>query len=385
MNAIDDSVVPPQPQPQPQQPLWAQPVLPPQPVPPPQPQPSHRIWSHIGLGCLGCGCFAALAGLVFLIFVFLAFLGHVEEAMDEACKSDDGLPDLEPAKMLNLESPEEPEEISLVLYVPIKGTITETTGESLFSVPMKGDCMTALRDIRMAVHDERIRGLFLEIDSPGGEVTLSDIIWKAIQDFKAADEDRYVVALFQSEAASGAYYIATAPDCIVATPTTLTGSIGGILQSINVKDLADRLGVKSVAIASGANKTILSPFETVTEEQKRIIQRIVDEDYARFVSLVAAGRRLPEERVRALADGRVIGAKDALSAGLVDKLGYFSDVRVEFSRFFSEEPEFVVYSSNESFLRALLDPNYIGACLHQTIRLSGEHSERTFGRMRKSF
>lgn len=379
MNAIDDSVVPPQPQPQPQQPLWAQPV------PPPQPQPSHRIWSHIGLGCLGCGCFAALAGLVFLIFLFLAFLGHVEEAMDEACKSDDGLPDLEPAKMLNLESPEEPEEISLVLYVPIKGTITETTGESLFSVPMKGDCMAALRDIRMAVHDERIRGLFLEIDSPGGEVTLSDIIWKAIQDFKAADEDRYVVALFQSEAASGAYYIATAADCIVAHPTTLTGSIGVILQSINVKGLADRLGVKSVAIASGANKTILSPFETLTEEQKRILQRVVDEDYSRFVSLVAEGRRLPEERVRALADGRVIGAKDALSAGLVDKLGYFSDVRVEFSRFFSEEPEFVVYSSNESFLRALLDPNYIGACLHQTIRLSGEHSERTFGRMRKSF
>ena len=376
MNEIVDPVVPPSPQPQPQ---------PQPPLEPPQRRNWSHIWKSLGFGCFGCGCFAAFAGLVVLMILVLSLIGLVGSAIEEANKPDIGLPDLETAKMLNLDLPEETEETPLVLYVPIKGEIMETMGESLFSVPLKGDCMTALRNIQMAVHDDRISGLFLEIDSPGGEVTLSDTIWKAIQDFKAADENRYVVALFKSTAASGAYYIATAADYIVAHPTTITGSIGVLIESYNVKDLTDRLGIKSVAITSGENKTILSPFETVTEEQKRIIQRIVDEDYARFVSLVAAGRRLPEERVRALADGRVIGAKDALSAGLVDKLGYFSDVRVEFSRFFSEEPEFVVYSSNESFLRALLDPNYIGACLHRTIRLSGEHSERTFGGMRKSF
>ncbi|MGN0844214.1 MAG: signal peptide peptidase SppA [Kiritimatiellia bacterium] len=356
-------------------------VLPPQ----PQPQFQNRIWSHVGLGCLGCGCFSVLAGLGFLIVLFIAFIGHLEEAMEKASNPEEGLPDLEPAKMLNLDLPAETEETSLVLYVPVKGTIMESAGESLFNMPMKGDCRTALRDIRMAVHDERIRGLFLEIDSPGGEVTLSDIIWKAIQDFKAADEDRYVVALFQSQAASGAYYIATAADCIVAHPTTLTGSIGVILESINIKDLADRLGVKSVAITSGANKTILSPFETMTEEQKRILQRVVDADYSRFVSLVAKGRHLPEAKVRVLADGRVFGAKDALSEGLVDKLGYFSDVRSEFVRAFAGEPEFVEYTLNGSFWRALFDPNYVGACLHKAIRLECEFSQRKIGETRKTF
>ncbi|NLL82641.1 MAG: signal peptide peptidase SppA [Lentisphaerae bacterium] len=180
----------------------------------------------------------------------------------------------------------------------------------------------ALRAIKLATASHDIRGIILDIDSGGGGITASDIIYKAVHDFKEACEGRVVVAHFGDVAASGAYYVALAADKIVAHPTSLTGSIGVIMQSYNIRELAAKLGITDVTIKSGTNKDLLNPFHEVSEQQKQMLQEVVDALHGRFVTLVAKERNLSEEQVRSLADGRVMLAQSALASGLIDQIGY---------------------------------------------------------------
>jgi protease-4 len=137
-----------------------------------------------------------------------------------------------------------------------------------------------------------------------------------------------VVAQFGDVAASGAYYVALAADRIVAHPTTLTGSIGVIMQSYNIRDLAAKLGITDVTIKSGANKDLLNPFGELTNEQRAMLQGVVDALQDRFVALTAERRNLDESVVRAIADGRVFLAAEALKHGLIDQVGYAENVDV---------------------------------------------------------
>ena len=122
----------------------------------------------------------------------------------------------------------------------------------------------ALRAIQRATHDPEVEGIILEVDSGGGGITASDIIYKALQDFKKAKRGRVIVTLMGDIAASGAYYISLPSDLILAHPTTITGSIGVIMQSYNIKELAAKIGIKDETFKSGANKDILNPFQDVT-------------------------------------------------------------------------------------------------------------------------
>ncbi len=209
-----------------------------------------------------------------------------------------------------------------VIRIPISGVIM--LGESSWYV---GNANTALRAIRRATHDPDVDGLILEINSGGGGITDSDIIYKALCDFKASKEGRVVVTLMGDVAASGAYYIALASDIIMAHPTTLTGSIGVIMQAYNFKELASKIGVKDVTIKSGENKDFLNPFQDVKPEQREILQGVISTLHARFVSLVAENRKLPRETVKPLADGRVFLAEEALSYRLIDSIGYQQDAQ----------------------------------------------------------
>jgi protease-4 len=189
-----------------------------------------------------------------------------------------------------------------------------------------GSASAALRAIKRATVDPDVRGIILDVDSGGGGITASDILYQALLDFKRKGEGRVVVAQFGDVAASGAYYIALAADKIVAHPTTLTGSIGVIMQSYNIRDLAAKLGITDVTIKSGANKDLLNPFGELTNEQRAMLQGVVDALQDRFVALTAERRNLDESVVRAIADGRVFLAAEALKHGLIDQVGYAEDV-----------------------------------------------------------
>jgi protease-4 len=211
-----------------------------------------------------------------------------------------------------------------VVAIPLHGMILLDQESGLFG-SVAGSADMALKSIRRATHDAKVRALILQIDSGGGGLTASDVLYQALQDFKARGPGRKVVSVFGDMAASGAYYVALASDHIVAHPTTVTGSIGVMMQSFNVRELSRKAGIEDVTIKSGKNKDILNPFEEVDPEQIEMLQGIVDEFHGRFVALVAQDRGLPEAEVRAFADGRVVTASDALSLGLVDQIGYWND------------------------------------------------------------
>ncbi|HNX36252.1 MAG TPA: signal peptide peptidase SppA [Kiritimatiellia bacterium] len=211
-----------------------------------------------------------------------------------------------------------------VVRIPVSGMIM--LGESSWYA---GNANTVLRSIRRATHDPEVEGLILEINSGGGGITDSDVLYKALLDFKSSQKGRVIVSVMGDMAASGAYYIALASDYIMAHPTTLTGSIGVIMQSYNFKELAAKLGVQDVTIKSGANKDLLNPFQDVKPEQKEILQKVISAMHDRFVTLVAENRKLPKETVLPLADGRVFLAGEAVTNKLIDGIGYNEDAQAK--------------------------------------------------------
>lgn len=262
-----------------------------------------------------------------------------------------------------------------VLMVKLSGMITEEDDSSGWVVD-PASSQAALRKIHSAKDNPDIAGILLYVNSGGGGITASDVLWKSLKDFKAADTNRVVVVLMGSVAASGAYYIATAADAIVANPTTLTGSIGVILNSFNVQELAGKIGLKSVTIKSGGNKDILSPFAELTPEQQQMLQDMVDAMHSRFVSIVAEGRGLEEGRVRAIADGRILLAQEALDNGLVDTIGYLDDAKAEFEKRFGVMPVFVEDAEKIPLLKFFQSPTFWGACAASAVReLSGTAKE----------
>ena len=216
------------------------------------------------------------------------------------------------------------EDDPVVVCVSLRGVITATAEAGMFA-ELESSYSRALRHIRAATNDADVRGLVLRLDTPGGTVTDSDVMADALRRFKAADEKRFVIVLMGSMCCSGGYYVAAEADYVMANPTTLTGSIGVIMASFNAAELAKKAGLKSVVIASGENKALLDPMEPVNPAHVAILKRPVEHDYARFVSIVARGRKLPVDEVKKIADGRVLSVQDAKALKLVDELGYVED------------------------------------------------------------
>lgn len=211
-----------------------------------------------------------------------------------------------------------------VVRIPVEGIIM--LGEDNWKA---GNANTVLRSIRRATHDPDVEGLILEINSGGGGITDSDILYNELKKFKASDPKRFIVTIMGDIAASGAYYIAITSDYIMAHPTTLTGSIGVIMQSYNFKELAQKIGIKDVTVKSGENKDLLNPFNDVKPEHKELIQKVISAMHDRFVTLVAENRKMPKEKVAPLADGRVFLADEAMKNGLIDGIGYDEDARAK--------------------------------------------------------
>lgn len=212
------------------------------------------------------------------------------------------------------------QEKDTVGWVAIRGPIYNSESGRIWE---KGTDQWSRR-IRQLAETKGVRAIVLDINSPGGSVGAVQELYSQIQRVRK-EKKIPVIALFDDVAASGGYYIAAACDKIVAHPGSLTGSIGVIFQVGNVEGLFNKLGVKMDPVKSGKHKDIGSPTRAMTPEERQLLQALIDDAYKQFVAAVSAGRRLSEDQVRALADGRIFSGQQALESKLVDMVGDSTD------------------------------------------------------------
>lgn len=250
-----------------------------------------------------------------------------------------------------------------VVHLKLRGVIRESREpRGLFGNGDYDSAAAALQKLRFATKKKSIKGVWLDIDSPGGTVTMSDMLNDALYRFRAAVSNRFVVVQMGSMCCSGGYYIAAAADEIVARPTTLTGSIGVIMSGMNMHGLAQKIGVDSVVIASGKNKAMLDPFKPVDTNQVALLRTTVDAMYSRFLDVVAKGRKMPVDVLKPLADGRIFSAEDALKNRLVDSIGYEEDVKDNLAKRVAPKPLKLVKLREERKFEDLFE----GALLFQS-------------------
>ena len=207
---------------------------------------------------------------------------------------------------------------SRIAVIDVRGTITSDPETFGTSVASSGNIVKL---IRAAKDDDSVKAIIIDLDTPGGEVTASDEIY---HELKICGKP--VVAMMNSMAASGGYYVACGANKIVANRNTLTGSIGVIISSVNVAELLEWAKVKPEFYTSGKMKAMLNPATPTTEEEEKVIRTLVMDVYEDFAGIVAEARNIPLEKITKgeLGDGRVFDGKQALENGLVDELGYFS-------------------------------------------------------------
>jgi len=210
-----------------------------------------------------------------------------------------------------------------VLVIPVKGKISDDPKLGLLQ-EKPSLVQEFISQLRKAEKDDQIRAVILKIDSPGGSVTASDILYHEIAEFKKRSGKKVVAALMNT-AASGGYYIALPADKIVAHPTTLTGSIGVIFLQPKVTGLMEKIGVGVDVNKSGKNKDMGSWFRPTTAEEKKLMQALTDRLGQRFLKLVQQNRELNKKTLTEIATARVYLAEDALQLKLVDQIGYLGD------------------------------------------------------------
>ncbi|MGQ9688149.1 MAG: signal peptide peptidase SppA [Desulfobaccales bacterium] len=179
-----------------------------------------------------------------------------------------------------------------------------------------------LEELKKFREDRRIRAVVLRINSPGGVVGPAQEIMREVEKTRKVKK---VVASFGSIATSGGYYVACAADLIMANPGSATGSIGVVMQLTNAEQLVKKLGLDFFSLKAGALKDMGSPFRPLTPEERAVLQGLLNNIHEQFIADVARNRRLPLEKVRALADGRIFTGQQAKTLGLVDELGNFDD------------------------------------------------------------
>ena len=269
-------------------------------------------------------------------------------------------------------------EISGEIGPPAPSPVGDLIGGALGAGDAGGvDAFNAARDrIRVATGEKDVKGLYLVIDSPGGDLTDSDLLWHDVQLFREALPGRFVFVHALAQCCSGGYYVAAAADFIMVVPTGEVGSIGVISDyGFNVSDLARRFGVTNMVVSTGVNKDTLNPLKPVDPRQLAIEQGLIDSQFARFVEIVAEGRKMDVEKVRALADGRVYAAPDAKEKGLVDAIGYAEDAMAKLVEMAGGEVCVVAYEApvhETGFLKKLFGgkPHVQHSSLHRRRGLS---------------
>ena len=206
-----------------------------------------------------------------------------------------------------------------IAHLTLDGTIQDV-GSSTTWKQVAYDHQFFLGQLDAILTDETVQAVVLSVNTPGGGVTESAQIYKKLLQIKEQRQIPIYVSM-GSMAASGGYYISAPADKIFANRDTITGSIGVIMQSINYRELADKVGIKFETFKSGVHKDMLSPMRDVTEEERAMMQDMINESYEEFVDIIEKGRNMSEADVKKVADGRIFGGTKALEAGLIDEIG----------------------------------------------------------------
>jgi len=200
-----------------------------------------------------------------------------------------------------------------------------TASEKVGVVEIKGmltDSRTTLKQLERFKEDRSIKAIVLRVNSPGGAVGPSQEICREVEKLRRTKK---VVASLGTLAASGGYYVACGADLIIANPGTTTGSIGVLMQFANMEQLAKKLGLDFFSLKAGRYKDVGSPFRPMTPEDREYLQHLLDNVYQQFVRDVGRNRKIPPEKMKELAEGRVYTGEEAKQLGLVDELGNLPD------------------------------------------------------------
>jgi protease IV len=241
---------------------------------------------------------------------------------------------------------------SRVLLVRIQGVIMDGGATGLLNTPLPSMVEQVKHSLIRAKNDATIKAVLLRVDTPGGGVTASDQIYDAIVRFQK-DTKKPVIVSMGGICASGGYYVSAPADMIFCEPTTITGSIGVIMQGMNFAKLFDKYGIQDVSITSGPNKALLNAYAKVDPGHIKILQETVNSMYDRFVTVVATGRELTKKQIKEqkIADGRVFTANQALELKLVDKIGYLEAALEESKkRAGDSKAQVIEYVSQPTFL-----------------------------------
>ena len=234
-----------------------------------------------------------------------------------------------------------------VLVIPLRGMISDAPKRQ-FIRTWPSMVQEIVSQLRKAENDPEVKAVLIKIDSPGGSVFASDLIYNEIVAFKKRKEAKVVVAMM-GVAASGGYYIALPADFILAHPTTVTGSVGVLFIRPDVTGLMEKIGVDVSVSKTGKNKDMGSPFRQATEEEKKITQDLIDQLAARFLDRIAKHRKLDPKKLEEISSARIYLANEALNLGMIDRIGYLDEAVSEAKKLaeLPQDAKVVVYRRTE--------------------------------------
>ena len=239
--------------------------------------------------------------------------------------------------------------IAVVLSLLLTFSQKNPLGEKVALVHVTGviiDSSDVIKELKDHAKDSSVKAIIIRVNSPGGAVAPSQEIYNEIIKIK---EKKKVIVSMGAIAASGGYYIAAPADRIVANAGTLTGSIGVIMELPNVSGLMDKIGIETQVIKSGKHKDIASVFKTLTPEEKKILQTVLDDVHDQFIKAVSDSRGMTFEETKKLADGRIFTGRMAKEIGLIDELGGLEDAIMLAGELAGIEGEPEVVTKKEKF------------------------------------
>jgi protease-4 len=262
--------------------------------------------------------------------------------------------------------------ISTLVYLGARSS-EFNIGEKVAVVEISGvitDAKDIVADIKEFREDDSVKAIVLRIDSPGGVVGPAQEIFREVRKTVGVKK---IIASMGSIAASGGYYIAAGTDGIMASPGTITGSIGVIIGFTNFEEILRKIGLSPVVVKSGEFKDMGSPVRKMTEKEKKVLQYFVDQTHRQFVDAVAEGRKMDRKKVKAIADGRIFTGEEAKAKGLVDRMGNIEDaiewagrlggIKGKVSAIYSRKPElsFLEYfmeSAMKKIINSAVNPGF---------------------------